>query len=145
MSVPVVSATTVSAGTLHLGGSDGFLNNNNGKIVINASQGLSSVGTVSANGFSISGVIPFGAEQAWTYKYLSASTGVTATGNTNITGLNFRPDNNSYYEIEARLAVQTTSATTGPRPGLAFSTGTTYAAMKYEIPSTNTASILRFQ
>ena len=145
LSVPVVSATTVSAGTLHLGGSDGFLNNNNGKIVINASQGLSAVGTVSATGFSIGGTIPLGADQVWTYKVLSASAGVTATANTNITGLNFRPDNNSYYEIEARLALQTTSATVGPRPGLAFSTGTTYAAMRYESPTTNTAAVLRFQ
>lgn len=35
-----VSATTVSAGTLHVGGSDGIIKNNNGDIIISATNGI---------------------------------------------------------------------------------------------------------
>ena len=49
---PVVSATTVSAGTLHVGGSDGYIKNNNGNIFISAINGTVVIPSLSSSQFT---------------------------------------------------------------------------------------------
>lgn len=144
MSVPTASATTVSAGTLHLGGSDGNLINNNGKILVNASQGVSCTGGFSSTTLTV-GSITQSSKEAWTYLYLTADVSTTATANATITELRIPVVDNSFIEFEGKLFIRTASATVGPRPGIAFPTGATQVATRIESPNSNTAAALRFQ
>lgn len=56
LKTPTVSATTVSAGTIHVGGSDGYIRNNNGSIGISSIGGsvsISGTGSVSLQGLQV--------------------------------------------------------------------------------------------
>jgi hypothetical protein len=59
LKTPTVSATTVSAGTIHVGGSDGYIRNNNGSIGISSIGG--SVSISGTNSISLQGI---GVDQA---------------------------------------------------------------------------------
>lgn len=60
---------------------------------------------------------------AWTYVYLTSDQTTNLTTPTGITGMNFTPAVNGIYVFEAQLILRTTATGTGPRPGVAWSTG----------------------
>ena len=60
---------------------------------------------------------------AWTYVYLTSDQTTNLATPTGITGMNFTPAANGIYVFEAQLILRTTATGTGPRPGVAWSTG----------------------
>ena len=86
-----------------------------------------------------------GGSDPWTYVKLGNDQSVSVTTNTAVTGLNFTPSANQTYEVELRLLLQTSVATTGPRPGIAWPGGTTDGASEITAPNSNTALAFRAQ
>jgi hypothetical protein len=80
--------------------------------------------TATATGATASIVVSAGGSDPWTYTALAASF-ATSSVVAQPTGLEFVPLSNTRYEFEASLMTRTSDATSGPRPGLQWSTGLT--------------------
>jgi hypothetical protein len=101
-----------------------------------ATFGSAASGVVPASGGGTTNVLradgswaaPGGGSDPWTYVKLASDFTTNATANTNVTGFNFTPTANQTYVIEGFFLVRTATATVGPRPGLAWPTGTTDGA-----------------
>lgn len=76
---------------------------------------------------------------SWTYVIVGSDFPVSVTGNTNVTGFAFRPAANGLYVVEGLFLMRTATATTGPRPGIAWPTGCTDGAAQITAPNSATA------
>jgi hypothetical protein len=83
-----------------------------------------------------------GGSDPWTYVKLASDFTTNATANTNVTGFNFTPTANQTYVIEGFFLVRTATATVGPRPGLAWPTGTTDGAAA--VYASNAANAMQY-
>lgn len=61
--------------------------------------------------------------EAWTYAILGTDFTTTNATATAVSDLSFVPEADAVYEIEGQFMVRTATATTGPRPGIAWPTG----------------------
>lgn len=84
---------------------------------------------------------PAGADP-WTYTRLGADFPTSSGSAVNVTGLAFTPAANKTYEFRAALLLRTATATTGPRPGLAWPTGMADGTATIRTPSSATAQTI---
>lgn len=106
---------------------------------VSIGSGLSlSAGVLSATGGG-------GGGDGWTNVILGADFTISTTANNNVTGLAFTPTASKRYLVEGVLLMRTATATTGPRPGIAWPTGLDDGASYIFAPSSNTASVQRWQ
>lgn len=89
--------------------------------------------TVSASG---------GGADPWTYVNLGTDFVTSSATAVDVTGLAFTPAAGKTYEFEAVLRLRTATATVGPRPGLAWPTGTTDGVAWIDMTSSATARLL---
>ncbi len=87
---------------------------------------------------------PSGGADPWTYLKLSTNFVTSSATAVDITGLGFTLAANVQYEFEALLLLRTATATVGPRPGLAWPTGTTDGVARIYMPSSATAQTIVF-
>lgn len=73
-----------------------------------------------------------GGSDPWTYVKLASDFTTSLATNANVTGLSFTPNANSTYVIEGFFLLRTATATVGPRPGIAWPTGTSDGAAQIE-------------
>jgi hypothetical protein len=69
--------------------------------------------------------VPGGGSDPWTYIKLTSPFTTNSSTAVDITDLAFTPIANTYYEVEVVLFTRTATASTGPRPGVAWPTGLT--------------------
>lgn len=79
---------------------------------------------------------------AWTYVRLTSDFTTTSTANSD-SPLAFIPAGNTLYEIEGRFFLQADAITTGPRPGIAWPTGSQQEAAWMMAPTSATAFVSR--
>lgn len=82
---------------------------------------------------------PSGGSDPWTYVVLGSDFTISTTANNNVTGLSFAPSANLRYHIEGYYLLRTATATTGPRPGIAWPTGYSDGASYTQAPNSATA------
>lgn len=82
------------------------------------------------------------AADRWTYVKLGADQSTSLAAAVDVTGLAFAPAANRQYEFEACLILRTATATTGPRPGLAWPTGLTDGVAQITMPTSATAQVM---
>lgn len=80
----------------------------------------------------------------WTYVSLSSDFSISTTANNNVTGLAFTPAANKNYHLEGMFLLETSTATTGAMPGIAWPTGYTNGAAMVTAPNTATAFATQF-
>lgn len=80
-----------------------------------------------------------GGSDPWTYIKLSSDFPTTSATAVDVTGLSFTPVASSTYVIEGFFLVRTATTTVGPRPGVAWPTGTTDGAGQLTVASSATA------
>lgn len=78
----------------------------------------------------------------WTYVKLGTDFVTSSATAVDVTGLAFTPAASKTYEFEAVLRLRTATATVGPRPGLAWPTGTTDGVAGIDMTSSATARLL---
>ena len=78
----------------------------------------------------------------WTYVKLASDFVTGSASAVDVTGLAFTPAANKSYEFEAQLRCRTATATVGPRPGLAWPTGSTDGVAMVDMPTSATARVL---
>lgn len=83
-----------------------------------------------------------GSSDPWTYVKLGADFVTSSATAVDVTGLAFTPAEGKTYEFEAVLRLRTATATVGPRPGLAWPTGTTDGVAGINMTSSATARLL---
>jgi hypothetical protein len=86
-----------------------------------------------------------GGSDPWANVILGSDFTISTTANNNVTGLAFTPAASKRYLVEGVLLMRTATATTGPRPGIAWPTGIDDGASYIFAPSSNTASVQRWQ
>lgn len=64
-----------------------------------------------------------GGADPWTYLVLGSDHTTTSTSSGDVSALQFTPDANSVYVIEAHLMISTTNTAAGARPGFLFNSG----------------------
>lgn len=79
---------------------------------------------------------------SWTYIKLASDFTTSSATAVDVTGLAFTPAANQHYEFEAQLRLRTATATVGPRPGLAWSTGLSDGFAGIDTTSAATTRIL---
>ncbi len=77
----------------------------------------------------------------WTYVKLASDFVTSSSSAVSVTGLAFTPIANQTYVIEGFFLVRTATATVGPRPGVAWPTGTTDGAAAIDVTSSATAKV----
>lgn len=82
---------------------------------------------------------PSGGSDPWTYVVLGSDFTISTTSNNNVTGLSFAPSANERYHIEGYYLLQTATATTGARPGIAWPGGSTDSGAYTQAPNSLTA------
>lgn len=83
-----------------------------------------------------------GSSDPWTYVKLGTDFVTISATAVDVTGLAFTPAADKTYEFEAVLRLRTATATVGPRPGLAWPTGTTDGVAGIDMTSSATARLL---
>lgn len=83
-----------------------------------------------------------GGSDPWTYVKLGTDFTTNSATAVDVTGLAFTPAANSTYEFEGLLRTRTTATAIGPRPGLAWPTGTTDGVAGIDMTSSATARLL---
>lgn len=83
-----------------------------------------------------------GSSDPWTYVKLGTDFVTSSATAVDVTGLEFTPTASKTYEFEAVLRLRTATATVGPRPGLAWPTGTTDGVAGIDMTSSATARLL---
>lgn len=83
-----------------------------------------------------------GGSDPWTYAKLASDFTTSSSTAVDVTGLSFTPAANKSYEFEGLLRTRTATATVGPRPGLAWPTGTTDGVAGIDMTSSATARLL---
>lgn len=83
-----------------------------------------------------------GGADPWTYIKLGTDFVTGSATAVEVTGLAFTPAANKSYEFEAQLRCRTATATVGPRPGLAWPTGSTDGVAMIDMPTSATARVL---
>lgn len=83
-----------------------------------------------------------GSSDPWTYVKLETDFVTSSATAVDVTGLAFTPAAGKTYEFEAVLRLRTATATVGPRPGLAWPTGTTDGVAGIDMTSSATARLL---
>lgn len=78
----------------------------------------------------------------WTYAKLAADFTTNSGTAVNITGLAFTPVAGKVYEFRGNLLLRAATATVGPRPGIAWPSGTSDGAGKMRTPSSATADLI---
>ena len=78
----------------------------------------------------------------WTYVKLGTDFVTSSATAVDVTGLAFTPAADKTYEFEAVLRLRTATATVGPRPGLAWPTGTTDGVAGIDMTSSATDRLL---
>ena len=110
-------------------------------------QGLTGdTGPAGANGAQgiqgIQGIQGPAGSDSWTYIKLASDFTTSSATAVDVTGLAFTPAANLHYEFEAQLRLRTATATVGPRPGLAWSTGLSDGFAGIDTTSAATTRIL---
>jgi hypothetical protein len=80
-----------------------------------------------------------GGSDPWTYVKLAADFTTSVATSANVTGLAFAPQANQTYVVEGFFLLRTATATVGPRPGVAWPTGTSDGAAQIEVTNSATA------
>lgn len=83
-----------------------------------------------------------GGADPWTYVVLAVDFTTSSASAVDVTGLAFTPAALTRYEFEATLLTRTATATVGPKPGVAWPTGTTDGVVTGWQTTSNTAQIL---
>jgi hypothetical protein len=105
---------------------------------------LSATGTPSGTTFlrgDNTWATPSGGSDPWTYISLGSDFVTSSATAVSVTGLAFTPVANTNYQFEGRFMLRTATATTGPRPGLAWPTGMTDGVARFFTPSSATANL----
>jgi hypothetical protein len=105
---------------------------------------LSATGTPSGTTFlrgDNTWATPSGGSDPWTYVTLGSDFVTSSATAVSVTGLAFTPAANTNYQFEGRFMLRTATATTGPRPGLAWPTGMTDGVARFFTPSSATANL----
>lgn len=76
----------------------------------------------------------------WTYVRLAEDVTSTTTVVANVPGMSFVPEANAQYEIQGMLMMRTDTATTGPRPGFGWPTGTTDGVGRIDYASSSSGN-----
>lgn len=83
-----------------------------------------------------------GGSDPWTYVKLASDFNTSSATAVDVTGLAFTPGANKSYEFEGLLRTRTDVSSVGPRPGLAWPTGTTDGVAGIDMTNAATTRIL---
>jgi hypothetical protein len=97
-------------------------------------------GTVGERMVPVSVAVQFFSDP-WTYVRLTSDFSTTSASAVDITGLAFTPTVSTRYEVEAVLLVRTATATVGPRPGIAWPSGTVDGVADVRVASSAVAEV----
>lgn len=84
---------------------------------------------------------PVGGADPWTYAKVASDFVTSSATAVDVTGLSFVPVSGQTYVFEAMLMTRTAATATGPRPGLAWSSGLTDGTANIQQTSSATANI----
>lgn len=84
-----------------------------------------------------------GGSDPWTLVVLESDFTISTTANNTVTGFNFTPAASTRYIIEGYFLLQTSTTTTGARPGVAWPTGYSDGAAYLQAPNSLTALALQ--
>lgn len=78
----------------------------------------------------------------WQYDVLAADFTTSSATAVDVTGISFTPIANAKYEFESKMMVRTATALTGPRPGIAWSTGLSDGVATIWVTSSASAQVM---
>ena len=96
---------------------------------------LDASGLTAARTFTLPDLTGTIALKEWTDLVLGSQFDTSSSSAVDVTGWSFTPAANIRYEFEAIMMVRTATATTGPRPGLAWPTGGTDGVADVQVTS----------